>query len=399
MGIYGLPKVVKFCKKCVMSNQKVTPSIVTKDSRFSIKNTLSFNDDDICEPCRIHDEFDHTIDWESRESDLKKLLDKYRSTDGSHDCIVPGSGGKDSVYQSMILKEKYGMHPLTVTWAPHMYTDIGRKNFENWIHKGGLDNFLFTPSGDTQRKLTKLAYINLLHPFQPFIFGQRNFVVHMAKRLGIKLIFFGENPSQYGGFKGEKDSPKAAESYFTYDKDEEILISGLSLEELKNKHNITKEDLKFHLPHTKEEFKSLDLDIHYLGSYLKFHSQKNYYYAREKVGFSPNDQRTEGTFSRYNSIDDKLDGFHYWTGYIKFGVGRATHEASQEVRNGDLIRDEAIALVHKYDGELPQRYFNEVLEYIDLSEKEFHSIADSFRPDHLWEKSKSGTYKLKHIVK
>ena len=188
MELYGLPTEVKFCKKCVMSNQKVTPSIVTKDSRFSLKNTLFFDEHDICEPCRMHEEFDNTINWEEREEELKKLLEKHRSTDGSYDCIVPGSGGKDSVFQSVTLKEKYGMNPLTVTWAPHMYTDVGRRNFESWINNGGCDNFLFTPAGETQRKLARLAYINMLHPFQPFIFGQRNFVIHMAKKLGIKLI-------------------------------------------------------------------------------------------------------------------------------------------------------------------------------------------------------------------
>ena len=116
------------------------------------------------------------------------------------------------------------------------------------------------------------------------------------------------------------------------------------------------------------------------------------------MGFVPNDQRTEGTFSRYNSIDDKLDGFHYWTGYVKFGVGRATHEASQEVRNGDLIREEAVALVRKYDHELPKRYFQDVLDYLDLNEKEFYEIADSFRPEHLWDKDAKGQFKLKYLV-
>ena len=121
-GIYGLPTKVKFCKKCVMSNQKVTPSIVTKDSRYSIKNTVYFDENDICEPCRLHEAFNNTINWDEREEQLKKLLNKYRSVDGSHDCIVPGSGGKDSIFQSIVLKEKYGMNPLTVTWAPHIYT-------------------------------------------------------------------------------------------------------------------------------------------------------------------------------------------------------------------------------------------------------------------------------------
>ena len=397
--IYGLPKTVKFCKKCVISNQKVTPSIVTKDSKDSMKNTLYFDESGICEPCRMHEEFENKIDWKERESKLKKLLDKYRSDDGSYDCIVPGSGGKDSIFQSIILKEKYGMHPLTVTWAPHMYTDVGRRNFESWIHKGGFDNFLFTPSGDVQRKLTRLAYINMLHPFQPFIFGQRNFVIHMAKKLGLKLIFFGENPAQYGGFKGEKDNPVMNKSYFTYDDSTEILISGLTLKELREKYNITKDNLKYHLPHTNKEFEELNLDIHFLGHYLQFHPQRNYYFAKEKVGFIPNNQRTDGTYSRYNSIDDKLDGFHYWTGYIKFGVGRTTHEASQEVRNGDLTREEAVALVHKYDGELPKTFFKDVLEYLDLDEKEFLEIADSFRPKHLWLRNISGKYELRHQLK
>ena len=399
MEIYGLPKKVKFCKKCVMSNQKVAPSIATKDSRYSKKNTLYFDDFGICEPCRIHEEFDNKINWEEREKQLKILLDKYRSKDGSYDCIVPGSGGKDSIFQSIMLKEKYGMHPLTVTWAPHIYTDYGKKNFESWIHKGGFDNFLFTPSGDVQRKLTRLAYINMLHPFQPFILGQRNFVIHMAKNLGLKLIFFGENPSQYAGNKGERDNPIMDSKYFTHDKNEDILISGLTLEELEKKHQISKENLKYHLPHTVEEFKQMNLDIHYLGHYIQFHPQKNYYFAREKVGFIPNNQRTEGTFSRYNSLDDKLDGFHYWTSYIKFGLGRASFEASQEVRNGDLTREEAVSLVHKYDGELPQRYFKEILEYLNLNEKEFFEIADTFRPNHLWRRKNCGNYELKNILK
>lgn len=399
MGWYGLPDEVVFCKKCVMSNQMVTPSVVTRDSKKGTKNTLYFDEHGVCEPCRLHEAFDGSIDWEERERELITLLDKYRSTDGSYDCIVPGSGGKDSVYQSLILKEKYGMNPLTVTWAPHLYTTYGWKNFESWIHKGGFDNFLFTPSGDTQRKLARLAYINLLHPFQPFIFGQRNFVVHMAKKLGLKLIFFGESPAQYGGFKGEAASPIASSTYFTEDHPDKILVSGLTLDELEKDHNITREDLRYHLPHTSTEFSALNLEIHWLGHYLQFHPQQNYYYAREKVGFIPNDQRTEGTYSRYNSIDDKLDGFHYWTGHVKFGVGRATHEAAQEIRNGDLTREEAVSLVHKYDGELPARYFPDILDYLGLSEKEFHEIADQYRPPHLWEKNKMGDFELINKLK
>ena len=147
MARYGLPDNVVYCQRCVMSNQTAVPSVVTRDSKEGSKQTIIF-EDGICQPCHMHESFEKSIDWEQREKELVELLDRYRSTDGSYDCIVPGSGGKDSVFQSVLLKEKYGMNPLTVTWAPHMYTDIGHKNFENWIHKGGFDNFLFTPSGE-----------------------------------------------------------------------------------------------------------------------------------------------------------------------------------------------------------------------------------------------------------
>ena len=85
------------------------------------------------------------IDWGLRDKELRDLCDQYRSKDGSYDCLVPGSGGKDSFMQAHLLKYKYGMNPLTVTWAPHIYTDWGWKNHQAWIH-AGFDNILFTPN-------------------------------------------------------------------------------------------------------------------------------------------------------------------------------------------------------------------------------------------------------------
>ena len=110
---------------------------------------------------------------------------------------MPGSGGKDSFYAAHMLKYKYGMHPLTVTWAPHIYTDWGWKNFQAWIH-AGFDNFLCTPNGRVHRLLTRLAVENLFHPFQPFIFGQKTLAPKMALLHEIPLVFYGENEAEYG---------------------------------------------------------------------------------------------------------------------------------------------------------------------------------------------------------
>lgn len=391
---YGLPPEVHFCSKCVISNQRATPSEVTKDKKESRKNTVPFKDG-VCEACRVV-ESKSKIDWEDREKQLLDLLNRYRSKDGSYDCLIPGSGGKDSAFQAHILKTKYGMNPLTVTWAPHLYTDIGWKNFTNWCHVGGFDNYLFTPDGQVHKKLTSLAYRNMLHPFQPFIYGQRHYAMHMAKRMGINLIFYGEHPSEYGANSGEDQQSLFDPKYYTGDPTGDIYVSGTHIDEL-NELGISREKLAPYLPLTMDEIKNRDIQVHFLGHFLKWVPQEMYYYAVEHTGFKPSPIRTEGTYSKYNSIDDKLDGFHYWTGFIKFGIGRCTHEAGQEIRHGHLTRDEGVNLVHQFDGEFPKRYFKEICEYMDMSEEEFHEIADSFRSPHLW-KMAGNSWVLRHKV-
>ena len=123
-----------------------------------------------------------------REKELLKLLDKFRKHDGSYDCLVPGSGGKDSVYAAHLLKYKYKMNPLTVTWPPILYTDYGKKNFDNWLSIGGFDNITLRPNPKVQKILTKLSIEKLLHPFQTFILGQKIWLQKLLNN--IILIWF-----------------------------------------------------------------------------------------------------------------------------------------------------------------------------------------------------------------
>ena len=394
---------VVFCKKCVMSNQKILSSQPIDDVKdHSNRVKLDFKDG-ICVAClEVEKKYNKTINWKQREKELNKFLEKYRSKNGSYDCIVPGSGGKDSVWQSQILRTKYGMNPLTVTFAPHMYTDVGMKNFHNWSLKGGFPNFLFTPNGKIHGKLTSLAFQNLLHPFQPFILGQRHFATHMAKMFGIKLIFFGESQAEAGGQQDELDKKNMLYRYWSKAKNQKIKISGLTLKELE-KFGINENDLKYYLPLETEEIKKSDIQLLYLGHWEKVEPQENFYLATKITDFQPNEFRTEQTYSKYSSIDDKVDPFHYYTAYVKFGYGRCSEEASREIRNKYITREEGVSLVHKYDHEFPKRYFKDFLEYIDISEELFYETLNKFRPDYLWEKTNSNdqTYcndwKLKHI--
>ena len=120
---YGLPSDVRYCVRCVISNQRPNSAVEYSHKKDTKKQTINFDDEGVCDACRFAEQKSSGIDWEERERALLALCDEHRSTDGSYDCIVPGSGGKDSFYASHILKTKYGMHPLTVTWAPHVYTE------------------------------------------------------------------------------------------------------------------------------------------------------------------------------------------------------------------------------------------------------------------------------------
>lgn len=385
---------VRFCSKCVISNLRPSSTVEFFKKNSLTDSKIKFNEEGICDACLYNEIKNKKINWENREKDLIKLLDKYRRKSG-YDVVVPGSGGKDSAFTSHILKYKYGMNPLTVTWAPHLYTNIGWKNFENWIHIGGLDNILFTPNGKLHRFLTRLAFLNLLHPFQPFILGQRIIGPKVAQKFGIELVMYGENQAEYGNDLNHNNTPLMNTEFFFNKEISKLSFGGIELNEIISKTQFKLADFEPYLPIIKKG--ELDVKVHYLGYYLKWDPQECFYYAAENTGFKPNDERTEGSYSKYSSIDDKIDPFHYYTTLIKYGLGRASYDASQEIRNEKITREEGIDLVKKYDLEFPLKYFKDFLEYISIDENQFYKTIDSFRQNSLWTKNKNG-WELKYAV-
>ncbi|MBI2500897.1 MAG: N-acetyl sugar amidotransferase, partial [Deltaproteobacteria bacterium] len=167
-----LPKEIKFCSRCVVSNQRPR---------------IGFDENNVCSACHWAYEKQSLVNWDAREHELVKLLDQYRSKDGSYDVVVPGSGGKDSSIVAHKLKHKYGMHPLTITWAPFMYTDIGWKNYVDF-KDSGFDNILCYPDGKLHRKLSLLAFDLLGDAWEPFAYGQQSWAFQIATRFNIPLV-------------------------------------------------------------------------------------------------------------------------------------------------------------------------------------------------------------------
>lgn len=397
---YKLPKKVIFCERCVLSNQVPSsiPEFLHKPNREGAKYVQITPDSDgknTCDPCKVND-LKNKIDWKKREEDLLKLLDKYRSKNGDHDCIVPGSGGKDSVYAAHLLKYKYGMNPLTVTWPPILYTDYGYQNFKNWIEIGGFDNISFKPDGRVQKILTKLSIENLLHPFQTFILGQKNIGAKIAAKYKIPLVFYGESDAEYNNPISEFTAIRDKKYWLNSNKNK-FYLAGIQIKKLMSKYNLSFQDLKNYLPLDDKEIRKSKIKYSYLGHYIKWTPQEAYYYSVENTNFKARPFRTEGTYSKYNSIDDKIDDLHYYTTYIKFGIGRATYDAAQEIRNKHITRQEAVKLVSKFDGEIPKIYLDDVLDHLGIKKNIFFKIVDKFRSPHLWKKTKKG-WSLRHKV-
>ena len=374
--LYNLPEQVKFCKICTISNQRPR---------------ITFDENGVCSACSFADFKRSKIDWNQREQELIKLCDKHRKGNGHYDVIVPCSGGKDGSFVAHQLKYKYGMNPLTVTWSPLKPSKIGRKNLDAFL-ASGFDHVLGTPNPQVTRRLTQLSYRHLGDPFQPFIYGQYNYPIHIAIQNNVQLIMYGENGEvEYGG-----DMKNAFIPNMEIKIRNKHYFSGLPPEFFSN-HKFSNADLKPFMAPDYEDIMKNKTEIHFMGYYKFWDPQENYYYCREKTGFTPNTERTEGTYSKYASIDDEIDGFHYYLSYIKFGIGRTTADTAHEIRDNKITREEGVALVKRFDHEFPNKYYDVFLDYCSITDQESHEIIDSWRSDHLWQKS-NGEWKLKHKV-
>lgn len=349
--------MIRFCTRCTIS---------------TMRPRITFDAEGVCSACRFA-EAKAATDWAARERELVALCDQHRSHDGAFDVVVPVSGGKDGGFVAHQLKYRYGMNPLCVSFAPLIPTEIGRQNLRAFIDSG-FDVIQGHPNGKAARKLARLAFEHMGDPFQPFIYGQTNFPLRMAAQEGIGLVMYGEDgEAEYGG------AVKEARAQRSVDDHDKQYFSGRD-PEYWEAHGISAKELEiFKGPHGEAK-----PEIHFFGYYKKWDPQENFYYCSEHTGFSTNTERTEGTYSKYASLDDRLDGLHYFLGYIKFGIGRCTSDSAHEIRDGKITREEGVALVHKFDGEFPRKHFAEVCAYMGISELEAQVIIERWKSPEVW---------------
>jgi len=362
---------MRYCKKCLYPNTKPQ---------------LGFDENGVCDACRNYD-VKENIDWQQKRKELKDLLEKYKSKDRKkYDCIIPVSGGKDSHYQTYVIKKEFGLNPLLVNFHPLDFTEVGRKNIEN-IKTLGVDLIEFSPNPIVYKKLAKFGLIELGDYQWPEHIGIFTIPVQVAVKYEIPLIIWGENPQlEYGGPLEVSKSTKLDKGWT--EKHGGYFLDKIRPEDME-KYGFDLKDLKPYLYPSDEEIRKVGITGIFLGSYIKWDIFKQLEIVK-RFGFSENDELKEGTYDKWENLDVKFTVFHDYFKFLKYGFGRATDHASIEIRYGRITREEGLKLVKQYEGKIPRKYLKEFLEQAELTEDEFHKICDKFTNKKLFKTDENG---------
>jgi N-acetyl sugar amidotransferase len=360
-------KKIRYCIKCLFPETKPE---------------LSFDNSGVCDACQ-NAEKKENINWDDRKVELKSILEKYRSKDGSkYDCIIPVSGGKDSHYQTYVIKHEFDLNPLLVSFHPRDFTELGRKNIEN-IKTLGVDCIEFTANPILYKKLAKFGLTELGDVAWPEHIGIFTVPVQVAVAYKIPLLIWGENPQmEYGGPSTVSETPYLDRKW--NEKHGGYFLDKIKPEDL-TKYGIELKDLKPYLYPTDDEIKEIGITGIFLGHYLNWDARKQLDIVK-KLGFSVQDKPNEGTYTDYENLDTKYVAMHDYFKFLKYGFGRATDHASIDIRNKRLTRKEGLELVKKYEGKIPTKYLDEFLKDFDLSMHEFLKICEKFTNTNLFVK-------------
>jgi len=368
---------IKFCKNCFTPNTR--PRVI-------------FNNKDICNACQNFKEKKKT-DWKKREKEFNELISNIKKSKKknkrNYDCIIPWSGGKDSSSIALKLKCNYGLNPLLVTFSPLIINEIGVHNREVLL-KIGFDSIFFRPNQKVARILSKRFFIERGNPKVAWDAGVNSLPVQIAISYKIPYIFYAEHgESEYGGLVLSEKSKKL--------RDVKEVIEHQIGDYPENwiSNDVSTLDLSPYIYPSEKVLKKNKILAYYFSYFFKWSMFDNYNFVKKYLpDFKENTEgRTEGTFTNFDSLDDKIDDLYYYMQYIKFGFGRATRDVSRLIQNEHLDRSKGLEFIKKYDGEYPRRNLDVVLDYLNLNQYDFEEVINKHRNLEIW-KQKQNSWEL-----
>lgn len=342
---------------------------------------IDFDDEGICCSCRVFEEGDfNEAELKHREKKFLQIVEETKIiTPGDYDCIIPVGGGKDSYWQTHLVKE-YGLKPLLVTYHGNNYLPEGQGNLNRMRETLNCDHYIFHPSADTLIKLNRICFKKM---------GDMNWHNHagihivpmiMAIRFQVPLVIWGEVSWDISGMFSPDD-------YAEYNKRTvlEHDMRGYTIYDMVGEESLTEKDLSWLKMPSDEEFSDNNIRGIYLGNFFKWDPNRQTKFIIEKYNWEPSRQPFERTYRRMSNLDDMHEnGIHDYMKWIKFGYGRASDHASKDIRTGYMSREQGIEMVKKYDHIKPRRDLERWLDYVDMPEDEFDKIADTFRDRRVW---------------
>jgi N-acetyl sugar amidotransferase len=362
------------------------------------KPTIKLDEFGICSGCRYHEsrsELD--IPWDEREKMLLFILEEAKDTarqrGNSHDCIIPVGGGKDSCYQVWLMKEKYGMNPLLVTYNHLFNTPAGNRNLRNLIEKSGCDLIRYSAGPDSVRKISRYMLKTVGDLNWHYHAGIRTLPFQLAVKYNIPLIVWGEH-----GF-GELTGVVTLEDFVEFTKwtRKEHDMRGYEPHDLIGYEGITHHDIGPYIYPTDEEIDRVDVRGIFISNHVYWNGKAHAQLMIDEWGFSPVTYERERSFNLHSRLEDHANDIHDYLKYLKFGYGRATDDASMEIRHGRMTRDEGLELVRHYDSREPTS-LGLYCDFLDITVDEFYRIVEPMRDAAIWQKDAKGVWHTKDAV-
>lgn len=377
---------MKYCARCLYP-ENARPTIILDD------------EDGVCSGCRYHESRQKLeVDWDERWAMLEKILDEAkrmaRERGNSHDCIIPVSGGKDSHYQTWLLKEKFGMNPLLVTFNHTFNALAGVRNLENLVSKSGFDLLRYTAGPDSVRKISRHMLATVGDLTWHYHAGIRTLPFQIAVKYNIPLIVWGEHGfAELTGIVSLEDFVE-----FTRWTRKEHDMRGYEPEDLIGHGGITEHDVSPYVYPSDEEIEQCGLRGIYLSNFVDWDAKHHVEKMIEEWDFGPVTFERDRTFNLYAKIEDHANDVHDYLKYLKFGYGRGTDDASMEIRHGRMTREEGMEVVRRYDANEPST-LGEYCEFLGISRQDFYQLAEPMRDSAIWErKGDSGDWQPKDAV-
>lgn len=349
---------MRYCAKCVQP-----------DTRPS----LHFDASGVCAACRNAEET-AKVDWAHRENQLHEIADwSKKNAHGGFDCIVGVSGGKDSHFQALYVKERLGLRALLVNLAPDRITDVGRRNLENLVQQG-FDMISFRANPKVWRKVTRRSFFEYGNPVKPSEYPLYAVSYQTALKFRIPLIVQGENPAMTLGVVGDLPADDNALNVNQL----RTLAGGNAADWIQEGVDIG--DLLFYQFPDKNELakKVRAIFLSYYAREWSFTGNTQFAVSRGLQGRPGHDPALAGRLNPYCSIDSDMQIVNQMLKYYKFGFGFVTDEVCYDIREGRLSRQDGIKFVEKYDGKCDECYVREFCDYVDITAEEFWQVVDRF---------------------